>query len=261
MKDLNYFVPVFLVALSTFVFPMLGLSSLLANPVNAIVGLDVKIPVTARTAASLGVNRRGSGIVIDEEGRVLTIGYLILEASKVSLVDVDGKIVPATVIGYDSDTGFGIVQALTPLQAEPVALGDSTKLKVGSQLLVVSREIDSVLQEVVVVDRENFAGYWEYLLEDALFITPTVPAFAGAGLINDQGELVGIGSLFVRRPLADQLMPANMFVPIEGLQPILSELIERGQISRPPKPWLGVTVVEQYGRVLVQSVSKNSPAS
>ena len=81
-------------------------------------------------------------------------------------------------------------------------------------------------------------------MEDALFTTPTVPAFAGARLINDQGELVGIGSLFVRRPLADQLMPANMFVPIEGLQPILSELIERGQISRPPKPWLGVTVVE-----------------
>ena len=118
-----------------------------------------------------------------------------------------------------------------------------------------------MLQEVIVMDRENFAGYWEYLLEDALFTTPAVPAFAGAGLINDQGELVGIGSLFVRRPFADQLVPANMFVPIEALQPILSELIRQGQISRPPKPWLGVTVVEQYGRVLVQSVSKNSPAS
>ncbi|MGB1132416.1 MAG: S1C family serine protease [bacterium] len=261
MKDLNYFVPVILVALSALVLPMLGTSSLLANPVNAIVGLEVKIPVTARTAASLGANRRGSGIVIDDEGRVLTIGYLILEASKVSLVDVDGKTIPATVIGYDGDTGFGIVQALTPLQAEPVALGDSTQLKVGSQLKVVSREIDSVLQEVIVMDRENFAGYWEYLLEDALFTTPAVPSFAGAGLINDQGELVGIGSLFVRRPFADQLVPANMFVPIEALQPILSELIRQGQISRPPKPWLGVTVVEQYGRVLVQSVSKNSPAS
>ena len=142
---------------------------------------------------------------------------LILEAGKVSLVDVDDKIVPATVIGYDGDTGFGIVQVLTPLQAEPVELGDSTKLKVGSQLLVVSREIDSVLQEVVVVNRENFAGYWEYLLEDVLFTTPTVPAFAGARLINDQGELVGIGSLFVRRPFVDQLMPANMCVPIEDL--------------------------------------------
>lgn len=169
------------------------------------------------------------------------------------------KIVPATVIGYDGDTGFGIVQALTHLRAEPVALGHSTQLKVGSQLKVVSREIDSVLQEVIVMDRENFAGYWQYLLEDALFTTPAVPAFAGSGLINDQGELIGIDSLFVRRPFADQLVPANMFVPIEALQPILSELIEQGQISRPPKPWLGVTVVEQYGRFLVQSVSKNSP--
>ena len=78
MKDLNYFVQVILVALSAFVLPMLGSSSLLANPVNAIVGLEVKIPVTARTASSLGANRRGSGIVIDDEGRVLTIGYLIL---------------------------------------------------------------------------------------------------------------------------------------------------------------------------------------
>ena len=159
MKNLNYFVPVFQVALSAFVLPLLGSSSLLANPVNVIVGLEVKIPVTARTAASLG-NRRGNGIVIDDEGRALTIGYLILEASKVSLVDVDGKTVPATVIGYDRDTGFGIVQALTTLQAEPVALGDSSKLQVGSQLRVVSRETDSVPQEVIVMDRENFAGYW-----------------------------------------------------------------------------------------------------
>ena len=98
--------------------------------------------------------------MIDDEGRALTIGYLILEASKVSLVDVDGKTVPATVIGYDRDTGFGIVQALTTLQAEPVALGDSSKLQVGSQLRVVSRETDSVPQEVIVMDRENFAGYW-----------------------------------------------------------------------------------------------------
>ncbi|MDG2198027.1 MAG: S1C family serine protease [SAR324 cluster bacterium] len=189
------------------------------------------------------------------------MAILILEASKVSLVDVGGKTVSATVIGYDGDTGFGIVQALTPLQVEPVALGDSSKLQVGSQLQVVSREIDSVLQEVIVMDRENFAGYWEYLLEDALFTTPAVPAFAGVRLINDQGELVGIGSLFVRLHFADQLVPANMFVPIEAIQPILSELIEQGQVSKPPEPWLGVTVAEKYGRVLVQSTSKNSPAS
>ena len=75
---------------------------------------------------------------------------------------------------------------------------------------------------------ENLTSYWVYLLENVVFTTLAVPAFANARLINDQSEFVRISSLFISRPLTDQLLPANMFIPNEALQPILSELIDRG---------------------------------
>jgi S1-C subfamily serine protease len=236
-----------------------GSAPLSATPLNAIVRIESQIAPNARTADSLGASREGAGVVIDNEGHVLTIGYLILEAQSASIIDVNGNAVPATFVGYDSETGFGLLQALTPLVAEPVAFGDSEEVQRRDRLQVVTREEDSIQQEVVVLSRGTFAGYWEYLLEDAIFTTPPVSGFAGAGLFNEQDELLGIGSLFVRQRVRDLNVPANMFVPAQALLPILAEL-KQGQMQRPAKPWIGVTVMEQFGRVLIERVSSPSPA-
>lgn len=232
-----------------------------AGPLDAAVRLEAEIPANARTAPTLGERREGVGIVFDDEQRILTIGYLILEARTVRVIDVDGRVIPAAILGYDGDTGLGVLQALAPLRAQPIALGDSEPIEPSTRLQVLSRNLDSMMQEVVVLERSNFAGYWEYLLENAIFTTPAIPDFAGAGLVNEQGELVGVGSLFVRRPYQDMLVPGNMFVPTEVLFPILEDLIREGRPNRPAKPWMGITVADQLGRILVQRVSPNGPAS
>lgn len=227
----------------------------------AIVGLRAEVPAEARTAATLGRERSGTGIVIDGSGLVLTIGYLILEAAAVDLYDAEGKRVPAEVVGYDHDTGFGLVRASTPLNVDPLPMGQSRELPIGEPLLVLSRDGALSGRETKLVSRREFAGYWEYLLPDALFTSPPHAAWAGAALIDREGRLVGVGSLTVGDAAASEVAsPGNMFVPIDALRPILGDLLAHGRRDAPSHPWVGVYAQEHGGHVVVRSLADDGPA-
>ena len=237
----------------------------LAGPrevVQAVVGVRAEVPAEARTADTLGRERLGSGVLIDGSGLVLTIGYLVLEAAAVDVYDAQGRRVPAEVVGYDHETGFGLVRAAEPLGAPPVPLGRSAEVKVGEPLLVLSRAGRLEGREAKLVDRREFAGYWEYLLPDALFTTPQHPAFGGAALIDKDGRLVGIGSLGVPDAAGSGLASrGNMFVPVDALGPILADLIASGHRDGARRPWLGLTTREHAGRLIVAGVGDGSPAA
>lgn len=227
----------------------------------AVVGVHAEIPAEARTADTLGRERTGSGVVIDTGGLVLTIGYLIVEASSVDLYDQAGKRIPAEIVGYDHETGFGLVRASLPLEVAPLPLGNSGAVAIGDRLLILSRDGKLGGREAKLASRREFAGYWEYLLPDALFTTPPHPDFAGAALIDQQGRLVGIGSLGVGdATAADVASPGNMFVPIDALQPILGDLLALGRRDAPGHPWVGVSAQEHAGNVIVRSVADDGPA-
>ncbi|MGH6916782.1 MAG: S1C family serine protease, partial [Geminicoccaceae bacterium] len=228
--------------------------------VKGVVQVDAIIPGDARTAGSLGTERVGTGVVIDSTGLVVTIGYLILEASEVTITATDDEAVPAKILAYDHETGFGLIRANQPLRVAPVGLGNSTALRPMQPLLVVSHAGELDATGVYLVDRREFAGYWEYLLEDALFTSPPHAKFGGAALIDQEGRLVGIGSLFVND--AGQQggpVPGNMFVPIDGLKTIMGDLLSRGRRAEPGRPWLGLTMEEHRGRVFVTRVSPDGP--
>ena len=236
-----------------------------AEPANEILAAVVKvqsnIPATASTAGSLGTERAGSGVVIDSSGLVVTIGYLILEAMRVEVKAPGGKPVKAKIIAYDHDSGFGLLRATEPLGVRPMELGDSTMVGERDEVLMVSRGEAEAVQGALVISRRDFAGYWEYLLENAIFAAPPLPNFGGAALIGRGGRLLGIGSLFVNDVLPDHgQVPSNMFVPINRLKPILADLIVKGRSSKPPRPWLGMFSQDVGGRILVQRVSSGGPA-
>ncbi len=229
--------------------------------VAAVVGLKAEVPANARTAGTLGRERSGSGIVIDEGGLVLTIGYLILEASAVDLYPADGKRVPAEIVGYDHDSGLALVRATVPLGIEPIRLGRSGEIAVGEPLLVLSRDERLGGRETKLASRREFAGYWEYLLPDALFTAPPHPAFAGAALIDREQRLVGVGSLQVGDAAAtDVESPGNMFVPVDALGPILGDLLALGRRDAPGHPWVGMSTQEHGGHLIVRSVADDGPA-
>lgn len=228
----------------------------------AIVSVVVDIPPSARTAGFLGTHREGSGVLIGEDGLILTIGYLILEAERIRVTSSNGKPMPATVVGYDSQTGFGLLRTASPLNLKPLQLGDSNRLKQKDPVLVVSRGGSGSIHSAVVTSRHTFAGYWEYLLEEAIFTAPPVREFSGAALVDGDFRLVGIGSLYVTDSTGKGIeFPGNMFVPINSLKPILAQLVKTGSAGRKPRPWLGLILAEQHGRVMVSRVSRDSPAS
>jgi S1-C subfamily serine protease len=228
---------------------------------DAVVGVTAEIAPDARTARSLGPIRDGNGVVIGKDGLVLTIGYLILEAEQVIVTTSEGREVPAQIVAYDHATGFGLVRAKEPLNVAPMPLGDSDRATGGVAALAAGSNGPRFARQTRVVSRRIFTGYWEYMLEDAIFTMPPYAVYGGAALIDDRGQLIGIGSLLVN----DAAEPGkqgmgNMFVPINLLKPILDEMVARGRAGE-PRAWLGMQTEEApVGGLYVKRVSTDGPA-
>jgi len=227
---------------------------------QSVTKLRADIPEDAFTAGILGSQRVGNGVVIDSAGLVLTIGYLMTEATDVWLTNAAGREIAAHPLAYDQVTGFGLVLPLQKLDAPAVALGSSEELRAGSEVHVLSAKDFGPPQTARVLARREFAGAWEYLLEEAIFTAPAHPHWSGAALIDNRGTLVGLGSLLVREVIAGEEVNANMFVPIDLLKPILQSLRSTGRVDRQPRPWLGVYAVELAGKVYVTGVVEGGPA-
>ncbi|HWX80689.1 MAG TPA: S1C family serine protease [Steroidobacteraceae bacterium] len=234
----------------------LDLNSIAAS----VIKLRAVVPEDAFTAGILGSHRTGNGVVIETGGLVLTIGYLMTEATDVWLTDAEGREVAAHPLAYDQVTGFGLVLPLQRLDVAPVPMGSSAELHPGSQVHVVSARDFAAPQSARVLACREFAGAWEYLLEDAIFAAPAHPHWSGAALIDHSGALVGLGSLLVRELIAGEEINANMFVPIDLLKPILNSLKSTGRAQRRPRPWLGIYAVEVAGKVYVTGIVEGGPA-
>jgi S1-C subfamily serine protease len=228
---------------------------------KAIVKVKSTIPSEARTARILGTTREGHGVLIDSDGHILTIGYLILEAASIEVVDQNAKTIRATYIGYDHRTGFGILRADEDLGVTPMELGQSSKIKEGDPVLVAGYGGADAVQGVRVVSRGEFAGYWEYLLDNAIYTAPPYSSYGGAALIGPGGKLLGIGSIFTQKTISGLgIIPCNMFIPIDLLRSILDDLISTGRSRKSPQPWLGIHVEEAHGRVFILRLTSGGPA-
>jgi serine protease Do len=252
--------------------PVQLMMNAMANANASVVGLRVSVAEGARSSETLGQRRAGSGVLIGENGLVLTIGYLLLEAEQIEIVTQDNKTVPARAVAYDLATGFGLVRPLLPLPKDiadhTVVLGNTQELKAGEPLMTVTGpqpKADGDIAMTRLVSKRAFSGTWEYHIDNALFTSPPIMAsggsHSGAPLFNQKGELIGIGSLFVSDASgADNKQPGNMFVPVDLLRPILAEMQQSGMSQKSRRPWLGVTSSDQGGRVQVMRVAKDSPA-
>ena len=229
--------------------------------VSSVVQVKTFINPDGTSVSNLGKEREGSGIVIDESGLVLTIGYLMVEAHAAEIVTGAGRTLPATVVGYDHETGFGLLRTLEPPKIKPLPLGRSADLKEQDPALVVSYGGTRAVLPVRVASRREFTGSWEYLVEGAIFTSPPHPAWSGAALISREGKLIGVGSLIVGDANGEnEASPGNMFVPIDLLPPIMGDLLANGRIAGAGRPWLGLNAQAVRGRLLVGRVAPGSPA-
>ncbi len=227
----------------------------------AVVGVRAVVPPDAFTADTLGTERAGNGVLIGANGLVLTIGYLITEAETIWLHLIDGHAVPGTVLAYDQATGFGLVQALARLDLPALQLGDSSALSVGERVVVGGAGGRQRSVAARVVAKQEFAGYWEYVVDEAIFTAPSHPNWGGTALIGPAGDLLGIGSLQLQEG-REQGPPGdiNMIVPIDLLKPIFNDLLTTGRANKPQRPWLGLYATEVENRIVVVGLAKDGPA-
>jgi S1-C subfamily serine protease len=233
----------------------------LNRALSAVVGLSARVPDDAFTASILGTERAGHGVVISRDGLVLTIGYLITEAETIWLSLTDGRTVPGHVLGYDQATGFGLVQALAHLDFPELPLGNSAEAKVGERVVVAGGGGLNHALVAHIVAKQEFAGYWEYVLDEAIFTAPAHPFWGGAAVIGSGGDLIGIGSLQLEQAGGEgRSHHLNMIVPISLLKPILGDLRTLGKVKRPPRPWLGLYATEVGDQVTIAGVTERGPA-
>ena len=237
------------------------LSAEVRRSLESVVSLQAEIPEDAFTAPVLGVKRAGSAVAIDDDGLVLTIGYLITEAETIWLTTPGGRLVPAHPLAIDQESGLGLAQALDRLALPAVPLGRSQDAQVGDPVVIASGGRRQFV-EARIVAKHEFAGYWEYLLDEAIFTAPAHPFWGGAGLFAGDGRLIGVGSLHVESA-GGQDVPSdvNMVVPIDLLPPLIEQLRARGRIDKPARPWIGVYSAESDGRVVIAGVADHSPAA
>jgi len=232
----------------------------LASALDAVVLLRAEIPEDAFTAPILGTQRAGNGVVIREDGLVLTIGYLVTEAESIWLTTNQGAVVQGHALAYDQNTGFGLVLALGPLGVRPLARGSASATGTGEPVIVIGQGGRAHSLKATLVAKREFAGYWEYVLDEALFTAPAHPQWGGAALVGEDGRLIGIGSLLVQEAVADKTVDGNMFVPVDLLAPILDEMQQFGRPARTPRPWLGIYATEMDGNVVIGGLAPGGPA-
>jgi len=233
----------------------------LETTLASIVSIRANIPEDAITAPLLGTERVGHGVVIRGDSLILTIGYLITEADTVWLIDHDGNAAPGHVLSHEHETGFGLVQLLRPLRTSPMPLGKSSDVKVGDTMVVAGSGGLSEAIRTTVVGKREFTGYWEYVLDEALFTAPAHQSWSGAALINESGHLCGVASLILQTQTASgETHSANMVVPIDLLPPILDDLCRYGRLNKPPRPWLGWFVQDTDRGLVVAGVYDQGPA-
>jgi S1-C subfamily serine protease len=232
----------------------------LERALDAVVAMRVEVSEDAFTASVLGTERAGNGVVIDADGLVLTIGYLVTEAESIWLTTNSGNVVPGHALAYDPVTGLGLVMPLGKLGAAAIPRTDLESADLDDDVYVIGNGGRGHALRARLFARREFAGYWEYLLDEALFTTPPHPEWSGAALLDANGRLIGIGSLFVQEADGDETVKGNMFVPSELIDPILDDMLKLGRVDRPPRPWLGIYTAETREGIAIQGLAHGGPA-
>ena len=227
---------------------------------DAVVQLRSEIPEDAFTAAILGTERLGNGVVIRDDGLVLTIGYLVTEASSIWLTTNSGHAVAGYPLAYDQATGFGLVRPLGRLGVSALTCGSTSTCTIGDEVIVVGHGGSAHALKAAIIAKREFAGYWEYVLDEALFTAPAHPQWGGAAVVGSDGRLLGIGSLLVEELIDGKQAQGNMIVPIDLLEPILDDMTKLGRSSRPVRPWLGMYAADAGGQIVVGGLAKDGPA-
>ncbi|MGH7795274.1 MAG: S1C family serine protease [Candidatus Binatia bacterium] len=237
---------------------MNGHIGLIHSILPATVDLQVKIPESHPSARNLGSERVGSGTIVDPDGYILTVHYVTIGASSITVTLPDGEQYPAQVAAQDQETGLSLVK-ISERNLPCLKLAEPDSVAPGQPVVMVasSGQTGRRVMGGYVSSLEGYDGQWEYMIDKSIRVTTFNPGFGGGTLANFRGELAGVVSLNL-----NEVGKFSLAIPIEYYRTYEHELKQYGQVrSRPQRPWLGIYPQAMAGHVIVAGVVPNGPAA
>ncbi len=221
--------------------------------------VDLRVVSGGPAAQILGRERRGTGVLVDGRGHILTANYVVAGAEEVTVTLPDGRQALAGLAGTDPESGLAVLRMPALPNLRHVPLGRSQDLKLGQ--LVVSLASQGGLRRTVgaglVSAFPEFTGYWEYQLPRVIQTNiPTPAGGSGAPLLEAGGTIVGVMAY------SESEAPLVSFgIPVEHIAGVFEELVREGRVkSRAPRPWLGLYAAPARAGVGVAGVTPGGPA-
>jgi serine protease Do len=234
-----------------------GHIGLIHSLLPATVDLHVTIPENHPSSRNLGSERVGSGTLVNPDGYILTVHYVTVGATAITVTMPDGEQYPGQLAGQDQETGLALVKI--PAQELPfvkLAAPDSVTLGQPVVMIASSGQTGRRVSGGYVTSLECYDGHWEYMLEKTIRVSSLNPGFGGGTLANFRGELVGIVSLNLY-----EVGKFTLAIPADYYRKYETELKQYGQVrSRPSHPWIGFYPQPMAGHVVVGGVVPGGPA-
>ena len=195
----------------------------------------------------------GSGVIINENGYIITNQHVIDGADEILISLSDGRGSQAVVIGEDKDTDIAILQ-IPVTGLSPIITADDQNVRVGDVVLAIGNPLNvgqTVTMGIVSATGRNRVGlttFENFIQTDAAIN----PGNSGGALINSRGELIGINTAIFSRLAGAQGI--GFAIPVSIALDIMQQIIDHGRVSR---GWLGVVGSEITARAAMQSGNPN----
>jgi len=210
----------------------------------------------------------GSGFVISSDGYILTNNHVVDEANQIKIKLADGKEYDAKVVGRDPKTDLALLKAEGASNLQPLQLGDSDSLRVGSWVVAIGSPfgLEQTVTAGIVSAKGRVIGsgpYDNFIQTDASIN----PGNSGGPLLNTEGQVVGINTAIFSQSGGN--VGIGFAIPVNMAKDIVPQLKEKGHVTR---GWLGVGIqkitpelAKSFGLkdekgALVSQVVKDGPA-
>lgn len=220
--------------------------------------LQIRVPSQHPSVAVLGDERMGSAALVDPEGFLLTVNYVVIGGREILATFPDGGRYPAEIVAQDFDSGIAVLSI--PVRDRPVAnLGDSRRLAVGQDVFILASTEPKVRRvgSGVVTDLGPFDAYWEYMLDSAIQTSAFNPGVGGGPLFDARGRMLGVTSLNL-----GQIGRFSLAIPVHLFTEHREDLLRFGRVARRRRrAWVGFYLQPTESGLQVAGVVPEAPAS
>jgi S1-C subfamily serine protease len=198
---------------------------------------------------------RGSGVIVTDDGHVVTNEHVIRGASRVKIISLDNNVYSAKVVGIDAITDIALLKS--DFKGKAISFSDSSAVKIGDVVLAIGNPF-GVGQTLTkgIISRTNSGHITENPLDEFLQSDAAInPGNSGGAMVNIKGDLIGINTMNLS--LGGGSDGIGLAVPSNLVRNITQQLIKYGRVVR---GYIGMSAFDTLEGVVISKVLVNGPA-